>query len=130
MACLEWKTDDNIPRLLADTAARLRDKRHVILVGDSTGGNFAYQLRELLRPQGIKTTLILLNPLLDLSKRIAPFAFPESLVPYLKQIDKPADAYIFIAMRDEILDHQSSPSGLTFIRPTFSVDSWKMAFNP
>ena len=104
--CLQWENHDNISTLLEHTATRLQQYSYVVLIGDSTGGNFAYQLRDLLQPHVSKTTLILLNPLLDLDRRIATFAFPDNLATYLKQITHPKNTYIFISQNDEIIDHQ------------------------
>lgn len=103
--CLEWKNDDNISELLDKAELKLENELNPILFGDSTGANFAYQLRERRVAKGQKSILILSSPLLDISKRIAEIAFPEPLKKYLQKIENPKDAMIIAPINDELIDH-------------------------
>ncbi len=104
-SCLEWKNDDNIEELLNDTEKELSGKENIILFGDSTGANFAWQLCEKRKLSNLNTMLILSSPLLDESKRIAEFPFPEPLKAFLKRIEKPENSLIIAPIHDEVLDH-------------------------
>lgn len=104
--CLEWREDDNIFRLLEDTVTRLRFfYRELIIIGDSTGGNFAYQLRQLFEEYNLKTSLILLNPMLDISKRKRNVSLSENLLQYVQEIKNPTNALIILSKDDEVIDH-------------------------
>lgn len=104
-SCLEWKNDDNIEELLNLAEKDLSQQENVILFGDSTGANFAWQLREKRKTKGLNSILIVSSPLLDLSRRISEFKFPESLKPFMKKIDHPAEMMIIAPTKDEIIDH-------------------------
>lgn len=43
---IEWNNDSTISVLLVEAEAKLENVENPILIGDSTGANFAYQLRE------------------------------------------------------------------------------------
>src|SRR5690606_6792416 len=102
--CLEWKNEDTISELLDRAESELENDTNPILFGDSTGANFAWQLRERRIANGQKSVLILSSPLLDIHQRIADFEFPESLVPYMKVIENPNDALIIASENDEVID--------------------------
>src|SRR5690606_34741353 len=96
--CLEWKEHDNIAQLLEETVTRLHPNcTDLIIVGDSTGGNFAYQQRELLKESNINTSLILLNPLLDVSKRKRDIPLADNLLNYLQPIQRPTNCTISLS---------------------------------
>lgn len=103
--CLEWKNDDDISALLENAEKKYENDTYLILFGDSTGANFAYQLHNYRKLKGQNSVLILSSPLLDVSKRIANFEFPEPLKKYLKKIDNPTDAMIIVPVHDELIDH-------------------------
>lgn len=104
--CLEWKEHDNITYLLEETVARLHSNcTELLIVGDSTGGNLAYQLRELLKKSNINISLILLNPLLDVSKRKRDIALGDNLLNYLQPIQRPTNCTIILSKNDEVIDH-------------------------
>lgn len=103
--CMEWKNEDNIDQMLVDIEALFNDDQTLIVVGDSTGGNFAYQLKESRKKAGNETVLVLLNPLLNFSLRITSFVFPENIKQYLDNILKPEEAFILLGQYDEVLDH-------------------------
>ena len=103
---VEWNNESNISELL-DTVEKWlvsEAKCQIVLVGDSTGANFAYQLRENLAEKNIKSILILTSPLLNIEDRIADFEFPKSILPQLEKITNPKNALIIASKKDEVLN--------------------------
>jgi|SRR5690606_33355929 len=103
--CLEWKNNSDISQLLDEAEKMLESEDKVILFGDSTGANFACQLREKRKQKNLKTILILSSPLLDESRRIADFPFPGQLKVFLKKIENPENTLIIVPLHDEVIDH-------------------------
>lgn len=105
---VEWNNDFDISVLLEEAEKWLysETEEQIVLVGDSTGANFAYQLRERLKEKKMKSILILTSPLLDIEKRIADFEFPKSLIPQLWKIENPEDALIIASPKDEVLNQK------------------------
>lgn len=105
---LEWNNDSDISALLneADKWLKSEPEDQIVLVGDSTGANFAYQLRERLKENNIKSILILTSPLLDIDNRIGDFEFPKSIIPQLWKIENPEDALIIATQKDEVLNQK------------------------
>lgn len=103
--CMEWKNEDNIHQMLSEVEALFDEDKTLIVVGDSTGGNFAYQLKESRKKAGNETILVLLNPLLNFSLRIRSFNFPANIKQYLEIILEPEEAFILLGQHDEVLDH-------------------------
>lgn len=104
--CIEWNNNTDIADLLNSIEENFRFREKMVVIGDSTGANFAYQLKERRKNTGKKTALILLNPLLNFEKRqknIHPF--PEKLNPYLAQITAPEDVFLIVSKNDNILNH-------------------------
>ncbi len=104
---IEWKNDSNISQLLNEANKKLRNIENFIVVGDSTGANFAYQLREMRNKDGQKAKLILTSPLLNIEDRIADFDFPKNIIQYLWRIENPRNALIIAAPNDEILNQRN-----------------------
>lgn len=103
---VEWNNESNISELL-DTAEKSlvsESESQIVLVGDSTGANFAYQLRERLEKKTIKSILILTSPLLNIDNRIADFEFPKTILSQLQKIENPSDALIIASKKDEVLN--------------------------
>ena len=100
---IEWKNDSNISELLDEAELKLENIDNPILVGDSTGANFAYQLRERRLKKGKNSILILSSPLLNIDERVADFEFPETLIPQLQKFDNPENALIIATKKDAIL---------------------------
>lgn len=109
--CVEWGNDTDISGLLTDLWSLYKDKDELVLIGDSTGGNYAYQLRERLKVFGVKIKLVLLNPLLDFSNRIANFSFPEKLEETLEKIKELDHCFLLQSNRDEVIDHSKMEIG-------------------
>ncbi len=110
--CVEWEKDTDISELLTDLWSLNKDKEELVLIGDSTGGNYAYQLRERLKVSGVKIKLVLLNPLLDFSNRIANFPFPKKLEKSLEKIKEINHCFLLQSNRDEVIDHSKMKIGL------------------
>lgn len=100
---VEWTNDSNISELLDEAELKLENIDNPILVGDSTGANFAYQLHERRSQKDKKSILILSSPLLNIDERVADFEFPESLIPQLQKFDNPENALIIATKNDAIL---------------------------
>lgn len=99
---LEWKNDSDVKKIIEEKLQNYQNINQLIIVGDSTGANFAYQLREMRNKKEDK--LILTSPLLNIEMRIANFDFPKSLLPYLIKIAEPKNALIIGTKKDEILN--------------------------
>ncbi|WP_407405848.1 YqiA/YcfP family alpha/beta fold hydrolase [Chryseobacterium sp.] len=101
---VEWNNESNIAELLNEAENKLENLENPIIVGDSTGANFAYQLRESRKLKGKKSILILSSPLLNIDDRIADFEFPKTIIPQLIKIKNPSDALIIATKSDAVLD--------------------------
>lgn len=101
---VEWKNDSNISELLDQAELKLENIENPVLVGDSTGANFAYQLRERRKSKGKNSVLIVSSPLLNIDERIADFEFPEKLIPQLQKFDNPENAIIIATKKDSVLN--------------------------
>lgn len=99
---LEWNNDSDVKLLIQEKVGKFQNTENLIIVGDSTGANFAYQLRELRNCKS--DILILSSPLLDIENRIADFEFPKSILPFLEKITSPKNAMIIATQTDEVLD--------------------------
>lgn len=103
--CAEWNVHTDFRILMFNIFKRLLREPEVILIGDSTGGNYACQMRDLLTQNNIKATLVLLNPLLSIDKRIATFPFPERLLESLLNIRQVDDCLSITSINDVVIDH-------------------------
>lgn len=102
--CIEWTNVDNIKEIIEQSCLSLNKERSMVIIGDSTGANFAYQLREFRKTQGVKSILILLSPLLVFEKKTSTISFPENVKNYLWNIKNPEDAMIVFSITDDIID--------------------------
>ena len=100
--CMEWAVYSDILWLLNDAVEKCAVIRKLIIIGDSTGANFAWQIREMRNSKEDK--LILLSPLLDVSKRKRDVDFPDVFNQYLVKIENPENALIVAAENDEVVD--------------------------
>ncbi len=105
--CIQWNNQSVIESLLDEAEIRLTNTVKPIIIGDSTGANFAYQLREKLSENGKESILILTSPLLDIGNIIADFEFPEQIASQLKKYNNPKNALIISAKNDEILNQNN-----------------------
>jgi predicted esterase YcpF (UPF0227 family) len=99
---IEWNNDSDINLLIHQKIEKYKNVYNLVIVGDSTGANFAYQLREIRNNTTDK--LILTSPLLDIEKRIADFDFPKTLILHLIKIENPKNSMIIASKTDEILN--------------------------
>ncbi len=103
--CMEWAVYSDIPWLLNDAVEKCAVIRKLIIIGDSTGANFAWQIREMRNSKEDK--LILLSPLLDVSKRKRDVDFPDVFNQYLVKIENPENALVIASANDEVVDMKS-----------------------
>lgn len=101
---MSWNENSDFDKLLDEALEKTRSYDDVILVGDSTGANLIYQVREQMegRKQNIK--LILTSPLLDVKKRLSDISFSGNLLRALLKIEFPKDCLIIATREDETLD--------------------------
>lgn len=103
--CMEWVVYSDIPYLLNLAVQKCENALNMVVVGDSTGANLAYQLREMRNHADDK--LILLSPLLDIAKRKRDIPFPDTFCAHLLKIENPANALVVASKNDEVIDQQS-----------------------
>lgn len=101
---MEWVVYSDIPYLLNLAVQKCDNALNMVIVGDSTGANLAYQLREMRNQADDK--LILLSPLLDIAKRKRDIPFPDTFCEQLLKITNPANALIVASKTDEVIDQQ------------------------
>ncbi len=102
--CVEWKFNDNIDFYIENTLSMLANTDgHITLIGSSAGGNFAWQIQQLLKKMDRICDLILINPLLDLAYKYED-NFPNHLVKFIKPMDQFINTTVLISSQDEILD--------------------------
>ncbi len=104
--CIEWKNDSDISELLNKAVSHLKNEDKIILVGDSTGANFAYQLIDRLQEKRKNVILIMTSPLLNIDDRIADFEFPKKIIPQLWKIENPENCFIIASPKDTVLNQK------------------------
>lgn len=107
--CLEWTTESDMKPLLEEAAENYKNSNEIVIIGDSTGANFAWQLREMRNTSTDK--LILLSPLLDISMRLRDIEFPEYFAKQLAKISHPENALIIFSPKDEVLSMENLVNG-------------------
>lgn len=100
-----WRLNDNIEQIISRVYDKLEYDENPILFGDSTGANFAYQIRERRKQAGKSSILIMSAPLLDFSTRSSLARdFSKNIQQYLMKITEPQDAMVIVPSHDEIVD--------------------------
>lgn len=128
----EWDEDTNFSFLLETAMNHTAEMQDVIIVGDSTGANFAYQLKEQRKEAGLNTVLVMTSPLLDYTKRLnTDLVFSENLQNSLIKIDQVEDALIILAKEDEVLDfsafdvkHSTKGSDVIYVEDTHRLENF------
>jgi len=105
VVCPEWMLDANIDFFIDNLCNEYQNEEFIIIIGRSTGGNFAFQLTNLLRQKGVKVKLILINPLLNLTSRITTRPFPTQLAQDILEIKEVNDCALILSIKEEIIDH-------------------------
>ncbi|MBA5245600.1 hypothetical protein H1R16_02985 [Marnyiella aurantia] len=100
--CLEWMVESDIKYLLRLALKKCENISQLAIIGDSTGANLAYQLRELRKVPADQ--LILLSPLLDITARLRDIPFPKAFEDQLIKITKPQNALIIASREDEVIN--------------------------
>lgn len=109
--CLEWNENSDFASLLQEEEKRFEQVENLIIMGDSAGANYAYQLREKRKQKGIKSILILTSPLLNLEDRMrTDFLFTDNLKNSFVKIPTVDNAFILKAREDEVLSFESFDS--------------------
>ncbi|WP_240485532.1 YqiA/YcfP family alpha/beta fold hydrolase [Myroides marinus] len=104
-AVFEWDEHTDFELLLKTAIEQTNEIEQIVLVGDSTGANIAYQIRETRKSLGLSTILVLTSPLLDYDKRLnTELQFAENLQNSLMKINKVEDALVILAKEDEAID--------------------------
>ena len=107
---LEWNEhqDQIVERLIRQLTATLQYDDPVVLIGSSTGGNFALQLMDFFTHHQIPMRFILINPLIDVKQRkIHNASFTLLLADQLKlPKDNAIGGKIILGKQDEVLDYQ------------------------
>lgn len=102
--CVEWTVENNIFDIIQVTYEKLKGIiNNLVIIGSSTGGNFAWQLQKKLKENGKSSELILLNPLVDQSFKYVD-DLPEELSKYLADMNRFEDTKVFLALRDDVLN--------------------------
>lgn len=99
--CMEWKNEDDIDFKINEDVQKLQGEEHPIIIGDSTGANFAVQLHDKLQGLGRRGTLILTSPLLNISDRSSKISFPSNLSRFIKPITEITDAMLILSATDD-----------------------------
>lgn len=101
--CIEWGDRTNLRFYFDKKRNEWLHYQKLIIVGDSTGANFAYQLREQLRDSHHQIALVLLSPFMCTSQQIVRIRFPFYIIPQIWYINKPTRALIIASPTDEVL---------------------------
>lgn len=100
--CLEWIVHSDIPFLLEKTLEKCKNIETLDIVGDSTGANLAYQLREMRNISG--DGLVLLSPLLYLEQIKCNIPFPSTFLKILRSFTNPKKVFIIASKKDCVLN--------------------------
>lgn len=102
--CMEWKNEDDIDFKINEDVQKLQGEEHPIIIGDSTGANFAVQLQDKLKGLEKRATLILTSPLLNISDRSSQISFPPNLLGFIKPITEITNAMMIVAPTDNTVN--------------------------
>ncbi len=103
--CFEYKDDFNIKSLFDNKKENWSTYDRILLIGDSAGANFAYQLREMLMEDN-RISLVLLSPLLSTEKILLKIDFSKNLLSQFKSISHPKNTLIIASRTDEVLSQE------------------------
>lgn len=109
--CPEWTETTDINTFLSNLVEKYKNEKSILIIGSSTGGNFGYQLTNMLRALNVQVKLILINPLLHINQRISNWPFPVSLEKYLYEILEVNDCSMILGTHDELINHQKIKIG-------------------
>lgn len=112
--CLTWTENDNINLKLEEWKTILTNSLadSICVIASSTGCNFAFQLRELVKPYFIK--LVFINPLFNVSDVFKQDVIPKQLVQYLVKIETHSESLILFSKNDEVLNNKKYISKTSF----------------
>lgn len=110
MECLEWLSEDNLIEKISFWN-EIISKAHneydrIVIVGDSFGGNLACQIKDSLwKTNREYVSLVLINPLLDISYLINSDIIPNDLRNYVISKTQIIESLIFISQYDEVINN-------------------------
>lgn len=127
-SCAEWTPETNFTTWLTHQHQAVEQEETLLLIGDSTGANFAYQWKEMRKAQGLQTILVLLSPLLSYSHRLnKDLVFTPNLRNSLLDVPAPEDAFLLIGKQDETLNLQElNPYQCTNSEVVYIEDSHRL----
>ncbi len=108
--CLEWFSEDNLTEKISFWS-EIINKIHneydrIVIVGDSFGGNLACQVKDSLwKTNKEYVSLVLINPLLDISYVINKEIIPNHLRNYIVPKTRITESLVFISQYDEVINH-------------------------
>lgn len=105
IVCPEWTFTTDIRMMLGNLLTQYECFKSIIIIGSSTGCNFAYQLAENLRLKSVNVNLIMINPLFHLGQRLNTKPFPAKLESYVKAIREVNECTLIVSNADEMIDH-------------------------
>lgn len=125
--CVTWNDETDFRILLFNLYKRYLGAQTIVIMDDSTGGNYACQFRDLMLQNGLNTALVLLNPLLSIDQRIAEHAFPSALLDSLVQRSFVDNCFLLLSEHDEVLSYDSleQGAGVNLLRVDDSHRLWK-----
>lgn len=108
--CLEWISENNMTKKLnlwSDKIKKIYDEYdRIVIIGDSFGGNLACHLKQLLWKTSNKyVSLILINPLLEISYVANYKIISNHLRNYIVPITRITESLIFISQNDEVINN-------------------------
>lgn len=105
VSCPVWTPTTDFALWMDNLYNAVEKEQTIVVIGDSTGANFAYQLKEKREKQGLHTILVLLSPLLNYAHRLnKSLVFTENLKDSLHAISAPSSAFLLLGKQDETLD--------------------------
>ena len=100
----EWFQEQDITHRLRQLAEKLsQQSEDIVIIGDSAGGNFACQLREMMNEYPKWCKLFLINPLLRIED--VKIELSEKLKCQLKQISRVNEAVLLLSIHDDVVDN-------------------------
>jgi predicted esterase YcpF (UPF0227 family) len=102
--CLSWEVSDDIELKLQEWKRIINENSADVdcVIASSTGGNFAYQLRNICKPNYIK--LVLINPLFDSADFYD--GKPRQMEKYLVKVQNHSDSIILLGKKDAVINNQ------------------------
>lgn len=102
---IRWDEQTNMSDYLNELDRKFAQEENLIVLGNSTGANFAWQLKELRKKRGVNTCLIAISPLFSVNNSLVIKEFPDEVKKCLKDINNLDDSMVIIGSKDSVLNH-------------------------